>query len=331
MKRTILALFLILTLLTGCAGGSTANDSAMSNGTNAPESMTGGSINMGYDKGDYDYGYAEDSKAEMPMEPGSNAMTGSDVSNAAPSGNKLIYTADVTLETRDFDAANAELTDLVASVGGFFERRELQQGSNYRSTYCTIRVPASRFLEFLEQAGEFAHMTYRNEYSDDVSEAYYDLEARLATQRTKLNRLQELLAKAENMADIITIESAISDTELQIEYLTGSLRKYDSLIDFSTINLSLREVYRLSNEEPTPVTFGDRLGTAFKRGLEQGVENLEDFVIFVARNWLTMIVYAAVIVGAVILIRRRRSRRAASGIAKKSFFKKNEDTSNDAE
>ncbi len=326
MKRTILALFLILTLLTGCAGGSTANDSAMSNGTSAPESMTGGSINMGYDKGDYDYGYAEDSKAEMPMEPGSNAMTGSDVSNAAPSGNKLIYTADVTLETRDFDAANAALTDLVASVGGFFERRELQQGSNYRSTYCTIRVPASRFLEFLEQAGEFAHMTYRNEYSDDVSEAYYDLEARLATQRTKLNRLQELLAKAENMADIITIESAISDTELQIEYLTGSLRKYDSLIDYSTVNLSLREVYRLSNEEVTPVTFGERLATAFKRGLEQGIDNLEDFVISVARNWLTLIVWAVIIAVVVVLIRRfRRKRRAEIRGSMPEFLKKKTD------
>ena len=49
---------------------------------------------------------------------------------------------------------------------------------------------------------------------------YYDNEARLTTQRTKLERLQELLSKAEAMEDIITIESAISETELQIEYLT---------------------------------------------------------------------------------------------------------------
>ena len=315
MKRTIPALLLVLLLLTGCGGSATGSNSATMDG--APQyngAVSGGAM----PETDYDYGYGwtEDSKAEMPMEPGASgdSMTDSAVSNSIPNNAKMIYTADVTLETRDFDAASEALAALVSSVGGYFESRELNQGGTYRSVYCVIRVPASRFSETLDQSGEIGHMTYRNEWSQNVSEAYYDLEARLTTQRTKLQRLQELLAKAENMADIITIESAISETELQIEYLTGSLRNYDSLIDFSTIRLSLREVYRLSNEEVKPVTFGDRLGTAFKRGLEQGIDNLEDFVIFVARNWLTLIVWAAVIAAAVVLIRRARKKRSGKAV-----------------
>lgn len=324
MKRTILALLLTVSLLTGC--GASMN------------SATGGApMDNGYKEsydavGDYDNGWVtEDSKAEMPQAPESS-MTGSDVSNTALENAKIIYTADMTLETREFDAASNALAALVSSLGGYFERNELNQGSTYRSVYCVIRVPASRFAEFLEQAGEVAHMTYCNQYSQNVSEAYYDLEARLTTQRTKLQRLQELLAKADNMADIITIESAISDTELQIEYLTGSLRKYDSLIDYSTINLSLREVYRLSNEEVTPVTFGERLTTAFKRGLDQGIDNLEDFVISVARNWLTLIVWAVIIAVAVVLIRRRiRNHRAAKGGSVKPFWNKNSENKTDDE
>ena len=326
MKRTILALLLTVSLLTGCGGASM--DNAGSDW--APqENGTAGS----YDKGDYDYGngwVTEDSVAS-PEAPGSS-MTGSDVSNSPLENAKIIYTADMTLETRDFDQASDALAALVTSLGGYFESRELNQGGTYRSVYCVIRVPASRFTEFLEQAGEVAHMTYRNEYSQNVSEAYYDLEARLTTQRTKLSRLQELLAKAENMADIITIESAIADTELQIEYLTGSLRKYDNLIDYSTVNLSLREVYRLSNEEVTPVTFGERLASAFQRGLDRGIDNLEDFVISIARNWLTLIVWAAVIAAAVVLIRRRiRKRRAEKGSAAQPLWRKSDENKTDDE
>lgn len=305
MKRTLAALLLAVCILTGCGastGGNAMTDSA------PQENMSMGGA---YDKGDYNYGWSDDVVTEEAPSAPESGLTGSDVSNTLPDNSKMIYTADVTLETREFDEANAAIAALVSSVGGYFERNELNQGGTYRSVYCTIRVPASRFAEFLDQAGAVAHMTYCNRYSQNVSEVYYDLEARLTTQRTKLQRLQELLAEAKNMSDIITLESAISDTELQIEYLTGSLRKYDSLIDYSTINLSLREVYRLSNEEVTPVTFGDRLETAFKRGLEQAADNFEDFVIYVARNWLTLLVWAGIIAAAVTVIRRRvRKHRA---------------------
>lgn len=305
MKRTITALLLALLLLAGCSS-STGNKAS-----DMTESITGSAEtpmdNGYYDKGDYNYGWAEDAPAT-----GDNIVTEPIQSGNIPENTKIIYTADVTLETRDFDAAASELAALAASLGGYFESRELNQGGSYRSMYCVIRVSAQQFSAFLSQAGEVAHMTYCNEYSKDVSEAYYDLEARLTTQRTKLNRLQELLAQAKDMGDIITLESAISDTELQIEYLTGSLRKYDSLIDYSTINLSLREVYRLSDEEVAPVTFGDRVAAAFERGMDQCVENAEDFVLFVVQNWLTLIVWGAIIAAVVVAIRRYRKGKTAA-------------------
>ena len=301
MKKTIPALLLVLLLLTGCGGSAPMNNAAtesiMQNGAAA-----GGAYDTGYD-----YGWIG-AAPEAPKEESSSMVTGSTTSNSpAPQSAKMIYTADVTLQTKEYDAAAAALNALVAELGGYFETRELNQGGTYRSMFCVVRVPADQFTPFLDRAGTLANMTYRSEHADNVSEAYYDLEARLTTQRTKLQRLQELLAKAENMEDIITLESAISETELQIEYLTGSLRHYDSLIGFSTINLSLHEVYRLSTEEETPVTFGDRLSAAFKRGFERGVSDLEDFVISVARNWMTLIVWGVIIAVAVVVIRRRKS------------------------
>ena len=83
------------------------------------------------------------------------------------------------------------------------------------------------------------------------------------TQQTKLERLQNLLAQAENMEDIITIESAISDTELEIERLTGTLRQYDSLVDYSTVYITLQEVYQLSDVEEPATSFGSRISAAF--------------------------------------------------------------------
>lgn len=309
MKRTVSVLLLVLFLLTGCGASSNSAGTTES----APQ--------VSYDYGWLENGASQDSKEEPTTD---TAGTATNLSGALDNA-KMIYTADVTLQTKEYDTAYDALNALVSELGGYFERRELDQGSSYRSVYCVVRVPAEQFTPFLDRSGTIATMTYRNESSENVSEAYYDLESRLVTQRTKLDRLQELLAQAESMEDIITIESAISETELTIEQLTGNLRHYDSLIGYATINVSLREVYRLSTEQEAPVTFGARLATACKRGLTNGVSNLEDFLIFVARNWLTLLFWGAVIVVVIVVLRRRRF--AFHRVEKREAHKSSQDDS----
>ena len=162
------------------------------------------------------------------------------------------------------------LDQAVSGMGGRYESRTLHQQGSYRSLCCAVRVPSEKFRLFLDEAGTVGHVTYRSEYTEDVGEAYYDSEARLATQRTKLERLQKLLEEAAGLEDIILLEQALSETELQIEYLTGDLRRYDSLIGYSTVNITLGEVYRLTTDEEVVQSFPQRLAAAFGTGLRRG-------------------------------------------------------------
>lgn len=301
MKKKLCSLLALLCILslTACGGNSKiATDSGPSTPQDMPTMSADSAPSAGWDAPMSEEG------AFLP-EPSPDAGYG-----GVPANAKIIYTATLSLETKEFDAASQALAALVSDVGGYFESRSVDQG-HYRSMDAVVRVPAAEFLSFLDRAGETAHVANRAEYLDDVSEAYYDQESRLATQRTKLERLQELLRQAQDMEDIITIESAISETELEIEFLTGSLRKYDSQINFSTITLSLREVYRLSTDEEVPLTFGQRLGSAFSTGFQRGVEGLEDFAIGVARNWVGLLIWAVIIAAAVLLFRRHLRKRAA--------------------
>ena len=299
--RLLPVLLCALLTLTACGGGSNSAasrpaDNNMVSTDSAPQAPAEG-----------EYGWALDGADTGMPEPSPEESGG-----GLPAGVKIIYTADVDLETKEFDQASQALDEAVKELGGWFESRSLYQGGSYRRLSCTIRVPAEQFEPLLERAGEAAHMVSRDAYSEDVSEAYYDSEARLTTQRTKLERLQTLLAQAATMEAIIALESALSETELQIEYLTGSLRRYDSLVGYSTVNLQLREVYRLSTDEETPMTFGERLGSAFSTGLQRGRDNMEELVIGLAANWMTLLLLAAVIAGGVLGLRRlgRRRRKA---------------------
>ena len=304
MKKKLCSLLALLCILSLTACGANSKIAADSNTPSAPQDMPTMSADSAPSAG-WDAPMSEEG-AFLP-EPSPDAGYG-----GVPANAKIIYTATLSLETKEFDAASQALAALVSDVGGYFESRSVDQG-HYRSMDAVVRVPAAEFLSFLDRAGETAHVANRAEYLDDVSEAYYDQESRLATQRTKLERLQELLRQAQDMEDIITIESAISETELEIEFLTGSLRKYDSQINYSTITLSLREVYRLSTDEEVPVTFAQRLSAAFAAGFHRGVEGLEDFIIGLAQIWVLLVILA---VGALIVVLVLRSCRKRKPLAR---------------
>jgi len=325
MKRLFPILMVAVMLLTGCGGASSnkaASDTAYSSTTSFSDFSQNADMNTGWISTETDI------MDDAGMEESAPSLEAPEAQNGQPANTKIIYSADLELETKEFDTASLALDQAVERLGGYYESRSLNQGGSYRRLTCTIRVPAEHFSDLLTQAGELAHMSFCNEYTDDVSEVYYDNEARLTTQRTKLERLHKLLEQAATMEDIISLETAISDTELQIEYLTGTLRKYDSLIGYSTVNVTLMEVYRLSTDEEVPVTFGQRLRNALSTGLNRGIDDMEDFIISLARNWLSLLLLV-VLAAVVILLLRRVSRRRRGKLLSRFSRKSTPDTASE--
>ena len=314
MKRRIsllLALLLVLALLAGCGGSAPMENAKSAAGAAYSMPSTPAAAPAAMADSANGFYYTEDAEvAEAPSAPDAQSRTGSGL----PENVKLIYTADISLESTEFDAAQAGLNALVASLGGYFERSELNNYSRYRSAWYVVRVPAENFDAFCASVGGLGQVNSINRSAQDVSEAYYDTESRLTTQRTKLERLQALLAQAEDMEDIITLESAISDTELYIENLTGTLRHYDSLVGYSTVNLSLSEVYKLTETEEPAIGFGAKLAAAFRSGFSRFVDGLQDLLLGLARGWVGWLIFIAVVLIAFFVIRgavrRKRVRDA---------------------
>lgn len=297
MKKTLsllCALALTAALLAGCgaseksfaAGEVAANTTMDSAGAEAPRFDSGAS-NVG----------------EAPRAPADAAAA------------KLIYSARLELETTGFDGTEQSLYTLVEQSGGYLESSSVENwGDGYRHASYTARVPANRFEGFLSAAGALCHVLSRSTGTENVSEDYYDVQGRLETQKIKLQRLQELLARADKMEDILTVENAICETEAQIENLSGTLRQYDALVDFSTVEISLNEVYRLSNTEEPAEDFSGRLSAALRSGWKGFVSGLQAILLALAYGWMWLVL-AAAIAAAAILLSRRAARRRAQRIA----------------
>lgn len=313
----LLVLLLLLSLL--CACGSSANGAPADMAPSAPMEAEAPAVSESYGSGwrmdsKTEYNYTADAPAPEPEAGPSSDGDLPSLTGSVPENAKLIYTAEINLQTTEFDDATAKLAELVASMDGYFENSSVNNYSSYRYGSYTVRIPAKSFDAFCSQVGQLCQLTYISRSAEDVSETYYDLESRLATQQTKLDRLQELLAKAESMEDIITIESAISETELNIEWLTGDLRRYDSLVGYSTVNISLDEVYRLDDVEQPAIGFGAKMAAALKNGCSSFVWGLQSFLLGVANNWVGWLIFLVIVaVVAVVVVRRVRRRRKNRG------------------
>ncbi len=284
MKRILAVLLSVLLMLSLAACGAKSETAEME----AP-SMS-----------DFDGSYWETADNAMPAKEEKNT------SGALPADTKMVYRAQIDLETLEFETAVADIAALVEELGGYFEQNSISSpSSRYRCADYVVRVPAEQFRPFCRQLGTLCHMTYKAESAENITEEYYDTDSRLQTAQTKLARLQELLSQADNMSDIITIESAISDTQYEIDYLSGTLRHYDALVGYATVNISLSEVYKLSGTEDAPMTFRGRLGNAFTEGIKATGEFFEDLLVWLAYHWLGLLI----LVGIVVLVHRVRVSR----------------------
>ena len=310
MKRMVsLLLTLVLALLLAGCGG---NAAAAADSAAAPRDNGSGYWNT---TADTDSISEDQNMAYEAEEPGASAYNDSKAQSDRPA--KKVYTGYMEMQTLDFDKASGDIDALVKELGGYFQQSSVSNRGNsgYRYGSYTIRIPSAQFDTFLQKAGTLCHLVYSSTGTDDVSENYYDTEARLETARIKLERLQALLAKATSMDDIITIESAISETEWDIENLSGTLRRYDALVDYATIDVELSEVYKLSGQDEAVTTFGGRLGQSFVNGLRAVGSALEDFAVWLAYSWVWLLVIAAVVVVIVRVVRRK-------GGGKKLSFKR---------
>ena len=248
--------------------------------------------------------------AQYSMDAAENGLSGGLTRSAAGTesavaGDKIIYTARLTLETKDYDAARAALEQALADAGGWMENSsESSYDDSSRSLSMTLRVPAENYESFLTAVGQAASLVNRSESADDVTAQYTDVAGRIANLEGQRDRLRELQASAGTLSDLLDIEAQLSDVQYQLESWQSQLDWYDDQIASCAVTVSLREVETYT---PTGETFLERLGAAFAEGWQNFVAGLASIAVVLAGLWPVVVIVAAV-AAAVVIVRIRRRR-----------------------
>lgn len=237
--------------------------------------------------------------------------TNTTTTSAAPINQKLIRTVRLEAETEAMDDLLASVVQRVEELGGYIEDRNIYNGSSYatgvnRYANLTIRIPADRLDEFVVQVSQVSNITSNRETTEDVTLAYVDTQSRIVALETEQARLLELLAKAENMEDLLLIESRLTDVREELERVNSQLRLYDNLVNYGTIHLNITEVRQYTVVEEEPETVWERIGSGFMKSLKGLGNGITEVFVFLVVALPYLAVIALVALGVVLLVKRRR-------------------------
>lgn len=287
MKRKLLifplVLVLLIGLLAGCSAPSAGNDHAFSKG-NAADGLVGN--------------------------PGEN-LTESDV----VANRKLIRKIHLSAETEDMDTLLSQVNERVNALDGYIEARDIYNGSTYsgsvrRTATLTIRIPADRLDSFVSQVADISNIISNTENSDDITLKYAATESRLKVLRAEEERLLTFLSEAKTVAEMVQIETRLTEVLAEIETITSQLKLYDNLVDYGTITLSVNEVEQYTEIQTEKPSMWEQISTGFVKSLQNVGGFLKALFVFfiIALPYLVLIGAVAGIVLLIIKLRKKKKK-----------------------
>lgn len=267
-------------------------------------------------------GDAAEPDKDAAMQSPEGGSIGADVAGAVTDRKRIQYVT-IEMETLEYDKTLRELKARMAEAGGYIESsREngvsvtQSQSGGRRTANLTLRIPTDALESFTSEAGTLGNITSQNTTTKDVTEQYFDTEARLKSLELQRDRYMELLETATDMTYIIELTNALTDVTYQIESYTGTLNKFDSLIEYSTVTFNIYEVTELTEEEAEPESLGGRIAKAFTDSLDAfgAACSWCAVALAYALPFLAMPIIAVVVI-AVIMHRRKKknARRTSTG------------------
>lgn len=325
MKRFVIPTALALAIclfVTGCsaAGGSSSSTAAampQATGEAARNSAMGGAVMMDAmpmaEEGEY---YEYDMAAEEPVMPVEPPIGGVGQSvNPDAAHRKIIYTADVSLQTKEFDQGIASIEEMTARYEGFVQSSSVQgknlydYGRGARYAYYTVRIPETGLRTFLSELEGPFNVGSSSIYSDDITGSYYDTEARLEYLKVQQERLLDMLEKAEDVEYLIEVQKELARVNYEIESYTSSLNRMKDSVAYSTVNLSVEEVVEYETPQTIHTSFGEQIGNTFTGAWRGFVSFCKEFVLFLVSATPFLVIAVPLLIALILVMRARRKKR----------------------
>lgn len=291
--------------LAGCAGGGGSDSgvapsmtTTQSSGDAQSESAAGGAAP----------GSAQDSSRQGADQQRSTAKAATDTT---PAGTHVARSAELSVTVEDVDRASAKVRSTARRAGGYISSEESRADDGPRGDWAeiTVTVPVDELDSTITRLADVGEVTHRSAEAEDLTSQYTDTDARVRTMTASVERLRKLIDSADDLDQIVSLESQLSTREADLEALKSQQKSLEKRTTTAPITVSLTTEDAAADEpeeERTGFLAGLGAGwSAFTDALAVGMTLLGAVTPFA----VTLAIVAAPLVW---WVRRRRAARTVA-------------------
>jgi len=147
----------------------------------------------------------------------------------------IIYYVDLSIRTDDIPGVYEKIEEKTYLYGGYIESENMSS-----SLYTvTIRVLSDNLDSFVDSISNDGEVVRYSKSSEDITTTYSTYTSRKEALEAQHTRLIELIAIAEDIETIIELEAQRLEVESELNQINNRLQDYDSLVEYSTVNIVL--------------------------------------------------------------------------------------------
>lgn len=137
----------------------------------------------------------------------------------------IIREAEVSLQVNDVSKAVQDTADITKQHDGWVQSSSISGENGQGEGTTVIRVPAESFEQVMEELRRLGIRVLSEEVSsEDVTEEYVDLQARLRNLEASEAQLRSLMERAETIEDVLAVQQELRKIREEIERLTGRMQ-----------------------------------------------------------------------------------------------------------
>jgi len=224
---------------------------------------------------------------------------------------KVIYTANLDVETESYAELNDHIQSETARLGGYVVEANMYRDmdNDHTEGEIVVRIPQENFDDFIELIETGSSKVLDHHVSgQDVTEEFIDLESRLKSKKAVEERLLEFMANAKKTEDLLAISDNLASVQEEIETITGRMNYLQDKTDLATVTINIRENnVTLSGMNDDDLNTWEEMKKQFMRSINFIITAISAMVIFIGGN--APVIALLGMIGLLIFLIIRRNRR----------------------